>query len=496
MLKYLFLFFIIISLFFACREDENFITDNTAQLEFSLDTLRFDTVFTTVGSATRILKIYNPHNQAIQISKIYIKEGANSVFRINIDGLPGNEAENIEIAANDSLYIFGEVTVNPDAPISESPFVIEDELIFETNGNLQSVLLEAWGQNANYIPNRFNQGGLAYLSCDFGEIVWDDPKPYVIYGVLLVDSCTLTLPAGTSIYMHGGIARTENDLGNTVFYNDGILFFLQRGRLKSQGTLENPVTIQADRLEEAFDDVTGQWAGIRLNGGSKNNIIEHTIVKNSIVGIRVDSAAELSIKNSQIYNTAGSGLLGVHAEIDAENCLFYNNGGNAVQLEYGGNYDFTYCTLASYGVDASALKMSNVLCLDPFCQEARFNQLDASWKNSIIYGSRQDEIDLFDAIADQLPNYFNYQFENCVVRTDEIVDEELYADFYDFCDPCINASTDQALFLNVDEDDYHLDTLSVAEEQAMPISNLPLDLDGIMRDGSNPDIGCYEYVYQ
>lgn len=494
MLKYFFLLISIIFVLFACRKEDNFITDSSAALEFSVDTLRFDTVFTTVGSATRILKIYNTHNQAIQISRISVEQGENSVFRFNVDGTPTNDISDVEIAANDSLYIFGEVTIDPDAPLSVSPFVIEDNLVFETNGNTQKVLLEGWGQNANYVTGRDAKGRVSLLSCDFGEITWDDPKPYVIHGVLVVDSCTLVLPAGTDVYVHGGIARTVDESDNTIIYNDGILFFLQRGKLVTQGTVDNPVTIQGDRLEEGFQEVSGQWAGIRLNSGSRNNVIEHTIIHQSIVGVRVDSAADLTIKNSQIYNTSGSGLLGLHGSIEAENCLIYNNGGNSVQLEYGGNYDFTYCTLASYGVDAAALRMSNVLCLDPFCQEFRFNALSASWTNSIIFGSRQDEIDLFDVVGDQLPNFFNYDFENCIVKVDELPDEELYANFFDLCNPCVNGSFNDALFVDPQEDDYHLDTLSIAEQQALPISTIPLDLEGVMRDGALPDIGCYEYV--
>lgn len=494
MYRYLIVLSLIVITLFACRREENFITNSDAALKFSVDTLRFDTVFTTIGSATRFVKVYNTHSQPIQISKISVESGDDTFFRFNVDGIPTNVAEGVEIAANDSLYIFGEVTVDPDQDITASPFVIEDKLVFETNGNTQKVHLEAWGQNANYVTSRNNKGGIALLSCDFGEVVWDDPKPYVIYGILVVDSCNLVLPAGTDIYVHGGIARTVDEADNTIFYNDGILFFLQRGHIRTEGTLDEPVTFQADRLEEGFQDVAGQWAGIRISAGSKGNRMENTIIRSSIVGVRVDSAAELSIKNSQIFNTAGAGLLGLHGEIEAENCLIYNNGSNSVQLEYGGNYDFKYCTLASYGVDAAALRMSNVLCLDPFCQDFRINALNVNWKNSIIFGSRQDELDLFDVVGDQAPGFFNYNFENCIVKIDELTDEERYANFFDFCNPCINGTSNDVLFLNVEEDDYHLDTLSIAEQQAMSILEIPMDLDGVARDAATPDIGCYEFV--
>ena len=50
----------------ACFSDDDLITDPDARIEFSLDTLRFDTVFTEQGSATRILKLYNPPPSSVK----------------------------------------------------------------------------------------------------------------------------------------------------------------------------------------------------------------------------------------------------------------------------------------------------------------------------------------------------------------------------------------------------------------------------------------------
>ncbi len=484
--------FVILLISLSCKRKEVFTTDTSDKLEFSLDTLTFDTVFTTVGSATRILKIFNPHKKSIRIDKISIENGNDSKFRINIDGIPGATAENIEIAPEDSLYIFGEVTVDPDQDISISPFVIEDALIFETNGNTQKVVLEAWGQNANYIPNRYYNGKVAYLSCDFGEEVWDDPKPYVIYGVLVVDSCDLVLPPGMRLYMHGGIAKGENTEGERFYYNDGLIFFLKDGHLKSQGTLDNPVVIRTDRLEHNFDEVPGQWAGIRFNKESKGNTINYTEILNPIVGVSVDSAASLSIKNSRIGFASGSGILGIHSKIDAENCLIYRTNGNSVQLEYGGEYTFDYCTMASYGVDETAIRVTNLICRNQLCTIANNNDLKAHFRNSIIFGSREDEVDLVHAIVDGEDKLFDYKFENCIYRVKKLPTEEGYMDFFDHSVDCQNANTLDPLFFDVEENDYHLDTLSIAEEKGKPIG-IDIDLDGNPRDGTNPDIGCFEY---
>src|SRR5690606_10953119 len=126
-----------------------------------------------------------------------------------------------------------------------------------TNGVTQNVLIEAWGQNANYFSSRFGKGGF-WSPCTAPLITWDDPKPYVIYGSLVVDECILDIPAGTNIYVHGGLAQTDN----SQIYNDGYIIVLANGRINIKGTLEKPVIIQGDRLEEEFEERAGQWSGI------------------------------------------------------------------------------------------------------------------------------------------------------------------------------------------------------------------------------------------
>ena len=481
--------------FFSCEQPDEITTSSDASLEFELDTLRFDTVFTELGSATRYFKVYNPNDKAVMISRVYLEKENNSLFRMNVDGDPGNVIEEVLVLANDSIYVFAEVTVDPDQPLSASPFIINENVVFETNDNVQKVVLEAWGQNANYFPSRFNKGIPTVLTCNNQELIWDDPKPYVIYGEIFIDSCMLTVMEGTQIYVHGGIAR--NDVFGT--FNDGILYTLQRGKLNFKGTLENPVVIQGDRLETPFQDDPGQWFGIIIGRNSKGSNFEHTIIKNSNIGVYVDSAGSATLKNSQIFNTAGSGILAYQSTINAENTLIYNNFGNSVQLIKGGNYKFSYCTFASYGVDASALAMSNFFCFDDVCNNFQTNPLRADFTNSIIFGSSSDEIILSDAFEGQGFAQFQVNFRNCIVKVDDLLEQQdgLYAKFLESqCNPCINATRQDALFADANEDDYHLDTLSIAEGQAMPIlfpNPITIDLEGKSRDAEKPDIGCYEY---
>lgn len=477
----------------ACDKEETFITSPDARLEFSLDTLRFDTVFTALGSSTLNFKVYNPHDRPIRISKVILEGLAGNSFRLNVDGAIGNEHSNVEIYPRDSIYIFVEVTVDPDQPLSVSPFVLEDAISFETNGNLQRVHLEAWGQNANYFPSRFDKGVPTLLTCNNGQVVWNDPRPYVVYGAVFVDECTLVIPAGTRIYIHGGVA--QNDL--LGIYNDGIIYTLANGRIKVQGTAEQPVVIQGDRLEEAFENARGQWNGIVLGKGSRGNEFNYTSVLNSRFALLVDSSAEVTLRNSRFFNTAGNGVVGFHSRIKAENCLFHSNGSNSVQLLFGGDYDFTYCTIANYGVNAAALGMSNFWCYDdPLnCQNRKDYRLNASFVNSIIYGSRRDQIDISDIGQRQNDFLFNVTFRDCVVRVDELLTRlnGRYANFLStICNPCTNGTSTSKVFQDPNKADFTLDSLSIALEKARPLSAISTDLLNLPRDPVTPDAGCFE----
>src|SRR5476651_1317000 len=92
---------IIFNVVTSCRKDAQIITDPSAKLDFPIDTVQFDTVFTTVGSATQNFVIYNHHNQPINISSIRLANGAASNFRLNVDGSPGKTFTNVQIGPND-----------------------------------------------------------------------------------------------------------------------------------------------------------------------------------------------------------------------------------------------------------------------------------------------------------------------------------------------------------------------------------------------------------
>ncbi|MDF1695809.1 MAG: hypothetical protein P1U56_08265 [Saprospiraceae bacterium] len=478
---------LIVIVFNACQKDNTFEGTNPS-ITASLDTLTFDTVFTTIGSATRSFKIFNNENEDILID-VALQNGQNSKFRMNVDGIAGTEVKGVFIKGNDSIYVFMDVTVDPDQPVSISPFVIEEYVTVSSNGSEKDILLEAWGQNANYVPGSNRKGVLSLLSCDLGTETWDDPKPYVIYGVLFIDSCELILPAGTDVYVHGGLVRDDS-----LLYNDGFLIVLENGKITANGTADEPITFQGDRLEQSFDDLAGQWVGIRFISGSIGNRFEHVNIKNSVVGMRIDSAAQLSLESCSIFNTSSAGLIGIRADIDATNTLIYNNGQNCALLTYGGNYNFNHCTFASYGNQSSAVRFDNFRCTDPpLCQEVVFvNQLNASFSNCIFAGNEKDEIFPIDWTDGTEPDLFNFDLKNCAVTVDEILDPELFPNFFDNCEDCINLTFMDTLFLDIDNNVFSLDTMSIAIDKGFFNGLVTDDILDNARDNM-PDLGCFEF---
>ena len=114
---------VLLLLLTGCRE--HIVSDDPSlRLTFSVDTLCFDTVFTSIGSATRQVMIYNPNKNALRISSVALEKGA--YFRINIDGeVDSRYMRDIEIGGGDSLYLFVQVKINPqDSKIKQTVIAV------------------------------------------------------------------------------------------------------------------------------------------------------------------------------------------------------------------------------------------------------------------------------------------------------------------------------------------------------------------------------------
>lgn len=492
LVKYILPLFLGLLIMHSCVKDDA-ITTGTVDISFSVDTLHFDTVFTEVGSATRSFKIFNHESRDIIISLVRLEEGQESMFRMNVDGIAGNEVSDVRIPAKDSIYVFVEVTIDPDKPLSESPFVIEEDVIIEVGDYQRSLLIDAWGQNANYIPNRFNKGKIHRLECD-DVVWWDDKKPYVIYGFLFIDSCVLNIVGGTRIHVHGGVVRNIDTAGVSTFLNDGHIIIGNQGSIVTIGSHNNPVIFEGDRLEQEFRSTSGQWGGIRLLPGSKGTSLTGAVIRNSTFGLYVDSLAEATVNKTQIFNTSSAGIIGFHAgNISVSNSLIHSNGTNSVILGFGGTYSFEYTTIANYGNDREAVFMSNHFCYDfPECERWPVNDLKADFVNCIATGTNKDEV--WVSFRDEARS--DVMFDHCLIRIEDLLKEDNFPDFLStYTANTRNRGRLDSLFQDASSGDFHPDSLSILEGVARPIPGVTSDLENNLRDPVAPDIGCYEYQY-
>jgi len=460
---------VILIVFSSCKKDK-LLTDSSAKLAFSTDTLTFDTVFTTLGSTTEFIRVYNNNNGKVNIDEIRLGGGDNSPFKLNIDGLPGNVANDTEIDGKDSMYIFAAVTVDPTN--QNNPIFFIDSILFQTNGNLQKVYLIAWGQDAHF-----------FISEEICTQTWVNDKPYVVLNNMAVDSgCTLTIEPGCKVYFGGNSS----------------LFVYATGKLIVNGTQTDSVNFRGVRLEDFYDDKAGQWGGIFLLRGSTGNTFNYVEISNSTFGLQLgnspdtnfatytfNSRAEATVKNCVIRNSLMFGIFGLNSELTAENCLVYNAGDNMTAFGLGGKYTFTHCTFANYGSNylehkKAALLVSNML-YNPRNGITYKDALDAQFTNCIVYGSLDEEVDT--SIADPTTAVYSYKFKNCLLKTERNIGDVLY---FENC-----KKNEDPMFKNRSEDDYHLEDTSPCRDAGVSTS-VTTDLDGFVRDGS-PDMGCYEY---
>ncbi len=466
-----FLFFLILVLLFqsvytSCKQDF-FNTDSTAKLSFSTDSIKFDTVFTTIGTATDGFKVYNKTKGTLNISEIRLSKGQNSNFRINVNGTPGNTHSDVELAEGDSIYVFVEATINPE----RDEMIESDAVEFMTNGNLQNVYLEAFGQDIHLIRDSVLQTAR-----------WSSDKPYVIYDTLIVDfEQTLTLSAGTHLHFHRGAQ------------------LLVLGSLISEGSADEPVIMEGDRLEDMYFDVPGQWEGVWLTKFSKNNFLSHTQILNANIGLWTDSVqneyAKVVLQNCIIAHHSLYGVWGNMSNIEAFGTEISDCGISNVMLTRGGSYGFYHCTISNYFSHAvrrsSAVYLKNYLEYNGTAYITPFSRI--LFSNSIIWGNKETEIGI-DLLADnEAPN--TYIFENSIVKIDKkseinTSDEQHYKSIFLNTDPKFKAYT---LY------DFSLDTLSQAKDAGNSTLSpdfrflLEYDINGIFRFGdSAPDLGAYE----
>ncbi len=394
-LSLLFSLLILASLNGGCKKKKMISNGN---LRFSIDTLVFDTVFTTIGSTTKQFKIYNDDNKTLTIQEVQLMGGENSPFRMNLDGLQGISFSDLKLEGGDSLFCFVEVTLETNGQLL--PAVIEDSIRFRTNGIDQYIRLAVWGQDMYYHYSNFQTNLF-----DLNEGTWPNDKPHLIYGAAFVDSAkTLEIQAGTQVYLHK----------NSILYN-------YKGTLNINGTLNNKVTFQGDRLEAFYADVPGQYYGIYFQE-ARPSTITNVVIKNATAGIHVFSRdnsfsqSTVTINNSEILNSASYGLfLFDGPKVSATNLLVHSSGVHALLVLQGAEFDFLHCDFLSYGTGDATTPAVGIRNYYTANGTTTVGQIpNGTFNNCVIYGGGSEEL-VFDTLQ---PGgvLLNFDFNNCLIR--------------------------------------------------------------------------------
>ena len=183
----------------ACTDDDSFTTSPNNRLTFSTDTVRMDTVFSSVPTSTRTFWVYNRSGDGIRCLSVGLERGNQSGFRVNVDGSylgssSGYQVSDIEVRDKDSIRVFVELT----SPLNHgnTPQKIEDNLVFRLESGIeQKVNLNAWSWDADMMRDVVVESDMTIG----GDV------PVIIYGGIVVrEGATLTLNDGVTLYFHDG----------------------------------------------------------------------------------------------------------------------------------------------------------------------------------------------------------------------------------------------------------------------------------------------------
>lgn len=507
-MRYVFGLFLVISILFwsSCRKSFDTVPSH-GELTFSTDTLFLDTLFTAISSSTYQFTVHNSSDKDISIPSIRLAKGNNSYYRLNIDGIPGKTFGQIDILAHDSIFVFVEVTASiEDLSASQKQFLYTDAILFDQGAHQQKVDLVALIKDAVFLyPEKFQDGSTESLLLgtdpetgeeirisgfflDDSQLHFTNEKPYVIYGYAAVPSGkTLTIDAGSRVHFHAN---------SGIIVDDQASLHVNGAVSTNPEQMENEVVFEGDRLEPEFSDVPGQWGTIWLTAGSTANHINHATIKNATIGVLMDAndggaTPTLTLKNTQIYNSANFGLWAKTGHVYGENLVINNSGQASLYLSYGGKYNFVHCTFTNYW--SGGFRKYPAVLIGNKLETANGVQalVAANFKNCIIYGNGKTEL-LF---APAEGSTFNYTFKNCLIRFEDTFEKFSGISTYDFSD---KLHYDEIIlnklpeFLAPKENRLNIEHSSAANGKAIP-GLVPIDILGKTRSQS-PDIGAYESI--
>lgn len=443
------------------RDDINFDTPSQ-KLSFSEDTLILDTVYNQVRSETYAVKIYNNENKDISIPKIYIEGGANSQYRLNVDGKPGIDFTNIPLRKKDSLYIFVEIAPNSNA----TEAIAEDRIQIESPVGNQHVTLLSVVQDVDFIISTEDNPKIIT-----NNTIWDNTKAKIIYGNLkLADGKSLTISEGTKVYFH----------------KDANLKIGKNAQLIANGILGKEVIFRGDRNDARHDTLPLNWGGIQLEQGAIANL-NYTKIFGGTTGLELNNASA-DIKNTIVHTFQEFGILGINATVNAENLVMNNCGQADLGIFKGGNYNLLHSTFANYWDLNGALPGYGIYVTNEYNNGTSIEQgaLSFNLKNSIVYVDRSNAL-FFKPTSGQT---FNYLIENCLLKYD-VSNAGFAFDGNPFVKNSIKNEEPKFENYFTEKLNLRVKTDSPAKGKGKYDSSSPKDIVGVTRNNP-PTIGAYE----
>lgn len=505
----LFLLTALFSCFYMMGCDKPSVTVEKGPLYFSADTLKFDTVFTTLKAPTERLIVRNKSNNNIKIARIWLESGANSEFDMIVDGVRTKDAKEIVLASKDSMHIFVTMTSQ------QKDKFVEEYINVQVGNEVQKVLLRALVWDAYFFqvrnvkkPDGSDSLAYPYVCWTTLDTTFTNEKPIVIDGPLIVPrGRTLNINAGTKIYFTSRKSYYKNELDGT----DGFVLFSMiyvAGTLKVNGTHSQRVTMEGARIHTDsiplfnYSEAAGQWRGIYFDRESENSVIEHADIKNGMIGLMVDSASNngnpkltvryTKMRNMSAYgvvNLARDGAIGAAPAIRMENSLVNDCNLYTLVQDKGGWNEFYNCTFAnSISAKQPTVSLNNYesnqygqIIKGPFNVKSRF-------VNCAIWGGDSHELEI--AIADGAQS--DVQVRYSAVK----IDTEKYGDYISkyFYETLVNQNPQ---FKSAGERDYHLTKdsplINKGTDDFNEGINYQYDISGDTLRTSPFDIGAYEF---
>lgn len=492
----------------SCRSDFTFRPIQQNELRFSRDTVYLDTIFTGISSATYTLKVYNKANDAVSIPSISLAKGESSNFRLNVDGISGKSFSNVELLPKDSMYIYIETTADiGNLSSNKTQFLYEDLLKFSNSGEvtLMTLVQDAvflYPEKENGIKESIpigideegNTVGIEGFILEDHELLFTNDKPYVVYGYMGVPSGkTAVFEAGARIHFHENsgiiVAKNASIHVNGVPSNDA-------------DALEGEVIFEGDRLEPLYDFIPGQWGAIWLTSGSTQHKFNHATIKNATVGILMDYNDEttnptLTLKNTQIHNSAAANLWAKTAHVYAENSVFGSAGQISFYGNIGGKYHFAHCTFANYW--NNGFRNTPAVLLNDY---VRINDdenfimplEEATFDNCIIEGNQFIEF----YVEQEGTTAINFKLNHTAIQFDSSNQSIIDNPFFDwnnsaYYNQIIRNVNPAFIFSN--ENDLRISQESdfIEKGDTTISSQIQVDLLGNIRT-SPPDLGAYQHI--